>query len=133
MPTNEVLLPNVNREVYTDSADFIGPKDTEMCIEAFTVSCGVITFHNEQGVAGIIHVSMGDKVQKVLGEAIYKAQSQGLQLGDFTLRRFKGSEQIWRDTEKAFANFGLKLPKWETTIEPGIRINKSTGEVSFYV
>ncbi len=130
---NELSELPKSKEVFTDSAEFVGQHDQERLLEAYTVSCGVVTLDSrENNVAGILHLSEGGRAEEVLGEAIYKAKLQGLQLSDFSLRRFKGSETIWKNAEQAFSKLGLKLPPWEVTMEPGIRIDKNTGEVEFY-
>lgn len=130
----ESLENHLTKEVYTDGAEFIGPKDTAQKLEAFTVSCGIILLDNRvNSTVGIIHLSLGGKIEEVVGESISKAKQQGLELTDFTLRRFNGDETIWSEAAQALNNFGIKLPPWEWSIEPGIRIDKQTGEVEFYV
>jgi hypothetical protein len=127
-------IPENSAEVFTDDVKIIGPSDSVEQLNAYTVSCGVLTLDNrEKGIVGLIHISLGGDISDIFNFASLQAKGYGTELDKLQMRRFKGSETIWAGVKKELALYNIKLPEWETTIDPGIKIDKSTGEVSFYV
>lgn len=122
-----------SKEVFTDGVEFIGPVDSEETLQAYTALCGVLTMYNkEKRIAGMLHISLGADPGEILGEAVYKARGLGLSLADFEYRRFKGQYPIWENSEAIFEQYGIELPPQEDVPNPGIRINKNTGEITHY-
>lgn len=125
-----------SREVFTDDFDVIGPDDEIDCLEALPVSCAVMTIAKpEQNIAGMSHFSLGlnkEGVGDLVNQFQNKLKKFGLNISDCKIRFFNAGDILSAEIKSSLPFHNIELPPSEWMEAEGIRINKNTGEVTFF-
>jgi len=124
------------REVFTGDANVIGPDDDADNLEALPVTCAILTAARpEQHTVGLAHFGLGLRqrgTSELMNQFAHKLQRAGVTLSDCRLRMFSGDEMQWQEIKEALHSYNATLPEPEFLQLDGIRINKHSGEVSFF-
>lgn len=125
-----------SREVFTDDSEVIGVDDEADYLEALPVSCAVMTVSKpEQNIAGMSHFSLGLKeegVRDIINQFQYKLRKFGLSISDCQIRIFNAGDIFSAEIKSGLVPHNVELPSSELMEAEGIRINKNTGEVTFF-
>lgn len=125
-----------SQEVSTDDFVVIGPEDETKTLEVSPTACGIMTLSNkEHQVVGMIHFSLYQELnltRELINGTTRALRKRGLGLGDCELRFFHGSSHLVDNLRVVFEEKGVAGPTIETMGHTSIRIDKQTGEVSFF-
>ncbi|MFA5358660.1 MAG: hypothetical protein WC310_02450 [Patescibacteria group bacterium] len=125
-----------SREVFTDDLDIIGEKDNIDYLEALPISCAIITLAKpERKIAGMLHLSLNLEngiTEDLINQLKYRLKSYGLKISDCQIRLFNAGDIISAGIKVALSSHQINMPRSEILEKPGVKINKNTGEVSFF-
>ena len=129
-----------SKEVFTDSAEVIGPRDTALYLEAMPLSCSVLTSYDaEAKVAGMAHISISaleESTDITIAGLQAKLEAAGSNVQKSTLRYFThiGLEDQNADIADSLERRGATVPPPEPFPERArlvVRIDKLSGAVDF--
>jgi hypothetical protein len=125
-----------SREVFTDDTDVIGPKDEVEYLEALPISCAVITTANSKSqIAGMAHLSLGleqEGVTSLIDELAQKLKTAGVEISSSSLRVLNAGNILSVEIKNGLEKHQVAVPQSEMIPMPGIKLNKKTGEVTFF-
>lgn len=124
------------REVFTDETVVIGPQDEALALEAFVVSCALFVVVNKKdGIIGISHLSLGSKqegIDLLIEELNIGLKNKGTKLEDCERHLFDAGEIIEKEIKNSLSEYGQIIPEIEDLPLPGLRIDKKSGEITFF-
>jgi hypothetical protein len=125
-----------SREVFTDDVEVIGGNDEAECLEALPLYCAIMTMANpDKKTVGMAHFSLGleqEGVQNLVNQLQHKLLGYGLKISDCQIRLLNAGNILSAEIKVELTSRKIAFPNSEMMEAEGIRINRNTGEVTFF-